>query len=519
MSPYFRVLKWFMAMKTKAIGYVRVSTDKQAGHGVSLEAQVEKIRAMATVHDVELLDVLVDAGESAKDLDRPGMVRILEMVQSRAVGMVIVAKLDRLTRSVKDLAVLLEQFQRRGVSLVSVAESLDTGSASGRLVLNIMVSVSQWEREAIGERTRDAMRHKKSKLEFVGNAPYGFRQAADKRHVEPEPDEQAILERIQRLRRGGKSLRKIAEQLNRLKIRTRQGSPWRKYSTVIKHLKGYEKSAKSELTFSRLDMMFYDKFLSYLLENHGDEKKGMVNNSAYKIIGLLKIFLNWAYERNINPYFYFKKWKIKEEKVDIITLTEQELKTLYNMEFAEDKKRLQRARDLFLFGCYTGGRFGDLSKIEHQDIRENKWYLRTGKTRDVLEIPLTDYALTIIARYSETPYPLPRLSNQKLNKYIKEVCQEAKIEDIIKTVKYRGNSPEITEYPKWKEVTTHTARRTFITQSLLRGMKAEVVMSISGHHNYKTFKKYIDITSMDKENAIKNAWNENKGLKVFNLSS
>jgi len=111
--------------------------------------------------------------------------------------------------------------------LVSVAESLDTGSASGRLVLNIMVSVSQWEREAMGERTRDAMRHKKSKLEFVGNAPYGFRQAADKRHVEPEPGEQAILERIHRLRKGGKSLRKIADQLNRLDIRTRQGSPWR----------------------------------------------------------------------------------------------------------------------------------------------------------------------------------------------------------------------------------------------------------------------------------------------------
>ena len=224
---YFVWSNFFENMKTKGIGYVRVSTDKQADRGVSLEAQVEKIRAMATVHDVELLDVIVDAGESAKDLDRPGMVRILEMVQSRAVGMVIVAKLDRLTRSVKDLAVLLEQFQRRGVSLVSVAESLDTGSASGRLVLNIMVSVSQWEREAIGERTRDAMRHKKSKLEFVGNAPYGFRQAADKRHVEPEPGEQAILERIHRLRNGGKSLRKIADQLNRLKIRTRQGSPWR----------------------------------------------------------------------------------------------------------------------------------------------------------------------------------------------------------------------------------------------------------------------------------------------------
>jgi DNA invertase Pin-like site-specific DNA recombinase len=224
MLVYFRMLKW---KYMRAIGYCRVSTDKQADRGVSLEAQVEKIKAMGVVHGVELLDVIVDAGESAKDLDRPGMARVLELVRSRAIEMVIIAKLDRLTRSVRDLAVLLEQFQRRGVSLVSVAESLDTGSASGRLVLNIMVSVSQWEREAIGERTRDAMRHKKAKLEFVGNAPYGFRLAADKRHVEPEPGEQAVLQRIQRLRKSGKSLRKIADQLNRLSIRTRQGSPWR----------------------------------------------------------------------------------------------------------------------------------------------------------------------------------------------------------------------------------------------------------------------------------------------------
>ena len=280
-------------------------------------------------------------------------------------------------------------------------------------------------------------------------------------------------------------------------------------------------------------MMFYDKFLLYLLKDDDkekmvdkkivvkkdkDKKKGMVNNSAYKIIGLLKIFLNWAYERNIYPYLHFKKWKIKKDKVDIITLTEQELHTLYNMKFTEEKKHLQRARDLFLFGCYTGGRFGDLSKIEHQDIKENKWYLRTGKTRDVLEIPLNDHAFTIVSRYSKTLYPLPRLSNQKLNKYVKEVCDEAKIDDIIKTVKYRGNTPDITEKPKWKEVTTHTARRTFITQSLLRGIKAEIVMSISGHHNYKTFKKYIDITSRDKKNAIKNAWNENAGLKVVNMN-
>ena len=145
----------------RAIGYVRVSTDKQADRGVSLEAQTEKVRAMAVVHGTDLVDVIVDAGESAKSLNRPGMTRLLSLVDSGAVSTVIIAKLDRLTRSVADLAELMKRFERRGVSLVSVADSLDTGSAAGRLVLNIMVSVSQWEREAIGERTRDAMQHKR----------------------------------------------------------------------------------------------------------------------------------------------------------------------------------------------------------------------------------------------------------------------------------------------------------------------------------------------------------------------
>lgn len=211
----------------RAVGYVRVSTDKQADRGVSLEAQVEKVRAMATVHSAELVEVITDAGESAKSLDRPGMAHVLEMVRTKTVDMVIVAKLDRLTRSVRDLADLLEIFQRRGVSLVSVAEALDTGSAAGRLLLNIMVSVSQWEREAIGERTRDAMAHKRAKNEWNGNAPYGYRLCEDRKHVEPEEPEQKVLRRIRHLRGRGTSLREIATRLNRSRIKTRSGGTWR----------------------------------------------------------------------------------------------------------------------------------------------------------------------------------------------------------------------------------------------------------------------------------------------------
>src|SRR5262245_51534568 len=211
----------------RAIGYVRVSTDKQADFGVSLEAQTEKVRAMAVVQGAELAEVIVDAGESAKSLNRPGMERLLALVDARAVDVVIIAKLDRLTRSVKDLAELLERFTRRGVSLVSVAESLDTGTAAGRLVLNIMTAVSQWEREAIGERTRDAMSHKRANGERVGTIPFGFRMAEDGSRLEEDPAEQDILSRIREMKAAGHTTRQIADELNRQGFTTRRGTAWR----------------------------------------------------------------------------------------------------------------------------------------------------------------------------------------------------------------------------------------------------------------------------------------------------
>jgi site-specific DNA recombinase len=140
---------------------------------------------------------------------------------------VIVAKLDRLTRSVKDLCGLLELLEKRKVALISVAESLDTSSAAGRLVITIMGAVSKWEREAIGERTRDALGHKKSKGERVGNIEYGYRLGRDGKHVEADSAEQAVLKEIGRLRAGCGTLRGIAAALNGRALRTRRGTAWR----------------------------------------------------------------------------------------------------------------------------------------------------------------------------------------------------------------------------------------------------------------------------------------------------
>lgn len=216
----------------RTIGYVRVSTDRQADKGVSLEAQEAKIRAMATVQGADLLDVIVDGGESAKSLNRPGLQKLLAMVNKGEVQAIIIAKLDRLTRSVKDLCGLLELLEKRKVGLISVAESLDTSSVAGRLVITIMGAVSQWEREAIGERTRDALRHKRAQGQRAGNIPFGYRLAHDGRTLEPERTEQQAITEAHRLRQGGLTLRSIASTLNDSGFRTRRGGPWRLESVV-----------------------------------------------------------------------------------------------------------------------------------------------------------------------------------------------------------------------------------------------------------------------------------------------
>jgi DNA invertase Pin-like site-specific DNA recombinase len=202
----------------KAVGYIRVS--KQNEKGVSLDAQAEKIRAIACVHDADV-EIVADDGETAKHANRPGLQRVLEMVKRGEVELVIVAKLDRLTRSVKDLGDLLELFQKRNVSLVSVAESLDTGSAAGRLVMNIMACVSQWEREAIGERTATALRHKRAQGRIFNHEPFGFQRSGDE--LMPLAAEQNVITTMRAWRDAGWTLRRISNELNVTGTPTKRG--------------------------------------------------------------------------------------------------------------------------------------------------------------------------------------------------------------------------------------------------------------------------------------------------------
>lgn len=209
--------------RTRTVSYLRVSTDKQADRGVSLDAQRAKVAAYAELYDLDLVEVIVDAGVSAKTLDRPGLVRALDMLRTGKADALLVVKLDRLTRSVRDLGELVERHFAPGkAALLSVGEQIDTRSAAGRLVLNVLASVSQWEREAIGERTAAAMAHKAACGEYTGGeAPFGYSVAGDML-VEHE-GEQAVIREALALRGEGLSLRAIAAELDRRGLRARTG--------------------------------------------------------------------------------------------------------------------------------------------------------------------------------------------------------------------------------------------------------------------------------------------------------
>lgn len=211
----------------RVIAYIRVSTEKQADTGHSLEAQRSKVTAYCALHDAELAMVAEDAGYSASTLARPALADALARLSRGEADALLVVKLDRLTRSTRDLGDLLDRALSEGWAVLSVAESLDTATAAGRLVVNVLGAVNQWEREAIGERTASAMASMKHRgLYTGGRVPYGSKLTADGASLEADPAEQAVIEAARDLRSAGLSLRAIGAALAARGLLPRGGGRW-----------------------------------------------------------------------------------------------------------------------------------------------------------------------------------------------------------------------------------------------------------------------------------------------------
>jgi site-specific DNA recombinase len=197
----------------RAIGYVRVSTEEQAREGVSIEAQEERITAMATAKGWDLIEIIKDPGYSGKNLSRPGIKNLIDSCRRGTVNVVIVNKVDRLTRRQKDLWFLLEDvFYKNQVGFVSVTESFDSTTAAGTAFLGMIGVFAQLERDLVSERTREALSHKKTKGEWIGRMPTGFRMNEGGR-LEADPEALKMIARAKRLQREGASFGSISRAL------------------------------------------------------------------------------------------------------------------------------------------------------------------------------------------------------------------------------------------------------------------------------------------------------------------
>ena len=200
-----------MGEKLRAVGYVRVSTERQVDEGHSLAVQRKRIGAWCEAQGIEIVRYVADEGLSGKDMDRPGLQDAIDMIAEGDAEVLVALKMDRLSRSVRDWDWLLSFAERYGARLACVLDDIDTGSASGKLVIHIMAAVAQWERAAIGERTKLALAHRRAEGKTLGGLPTGMVREGD---YFIKTDERVRMERrISSLRGHGHSYRVIGERV------------------------------------------------------------------------------------------------------------------------------------------------------------------------------------------------------------------------------------------------------------------------------------------------------------------
>ncbi len=248
----------------------------------------------------------------------------------------------------------------------------------------------------------------------------------------------------------------------------------KKYKTLLKLLKQFEEDKKYPLSFRNINLRFNDLFQVYLMKDHNQ-----TNNTVGKYVSTLKTFMHYAKDRGIHTdNSDFVKFKVLTEQSDIFTLTRDELMYLYTYDFGLGSC-LDKVRDVFCFSCFTGQRFSDLEGLRWDDIRNGKWHLRTKKTKGAIQIPLIKHALDILQKYAGQEKPLPMISNQKSNLYIKKACEIVGFDEIVTRTKYRGAERVEQTGPKYEFISFHTGRRNFCTINLNNKISPEVIMRVT----------------------------------------
>ena len=262
-----------------------------------------------------------------------------------------------------------------------------------------------------------------------------------------------------------------------------------KYKQAKENFKDFQKDKKRIYNTEMIDLKFRNEYVEYLIET-----KKYAPTTVYRKMKFLRTVLYFIENLGIkvNPFLHNSRFLTKDIEVDNIALSESEIDEMEKLNLS-DNKRLEQVRDLFLVACYTGQRFSDLNKINQSNIIDDEYIaIRQQKTNEQLTLPLLKAVKTILVKYS---YKLPKISNVKFNEYIKEV---AKLCETLNK-QYNGDNKKV----RWQMISSHTARRTFVTLNYGKGVDLDTLKLGTGHKQTKTLQTYIKMNDKQKADLLR----------------
>ena len=269
---------------------------------------------------------------------------------------------------------------------------------------------------------------------------------------------------------------------------------YQKYTRIHTAIMAMQKKAKKTLYLKDFDNAFFMDFIAYLRT-----EKDISDNTLQRKLGFFKSFLNWCIVSGYQVNMDFKKVRVKTRETSHVSLSEEELQILTEVKLSE---RLDYYRDLFLIGVYSGQRYSDYSRFNKKYIEGDNIKIRAKKTGQFSYIPLSRKLKKILDKYD---WQLLTISSQKFNIAIQDICRIAGFDETIQVDKFYGSKKVSKDLPKWKMIASHTARRTFITLSLNKGVPEYLIMQVTGIKSLKTLQGYI---RFDKKlnKTISEAW-------------
>jgi site-specific recombinase XerD len=276
----------------------------------------------------------------------------------------------------------------------------------------------------------------------------------------------------------------------------------RTYVTTFKHLQSYAHNNKINLDYTSITLNFYNSFVDYLMND-----LQLSQNTIGKHIQVFKTFMNEATDRGYNKKLEFRGRKFKRltEPVESIYLNKEELEQIRILDLTE-KPTLERVRDLFIIGCYTGLRYSDFTKIRPENVKLEEvgtyFNILTQKTSTKVVIPLNPIVINILKKYNGF-IPAP-LSNQKMNQYLKVIGELAGITNKISITRTKAGKKTKTVIPKYMLIHTHSCRKSFATNAFLAGVPTLAIMKITGHTTENQFLKYVKISEEENANNLIN---------------